>query len=146
SVPAADGERHAPHAGFDQAAGAEEILVALVAIEAAWLLATQVEGPADRPRGDDVEGPARDGVKATKVAADVEVAANLVKVGQQGAPIVEAVQVDALGQPQIGTALVAGCEGAVSSAEKTGLLAVRLSIQAHEGRDVGRAGPYPGKD
>src|SRR5262249_8691596 len=100
-VPAADGQRHAADACFDQPACGQELLHVLVPIADARLLAGQVERPPDHAGGDHVKGPLGEGVQALHRARGVDVAADVVELGQQVLPVVHATAVYAAGQAQV---------------------------------------------
>ena len=95
------GQRDAADAGFDQAAGGQELLDAAVAVADARVFAAQVEGLADGAGGDHVEGAGGEGVHAVHGAGGVDVAADGVEAVEQAAAVVDAVDVDAARQAQV---------------------------------------------
>ncbi len=136
-VPAAEGQRHAADAGFDQPASGEELLDALVAVADCGLLLRQIEGLADGARSDHVEGPCREGVQPLHGAAGVDVPAGIVEADEQILAIVDTALSDAVGKAQVLQARAVRRERPVGDAQEAGFGADAHAAQADERRDVG---------
>ena len=117
-VPAADGERDAADAGFDQPAGGQELLDALVALAGLRVFLAAGRGRCGRT-------PAAIMSKARSVKASMPVMVPLASISrrtssnavEQVLAVVEALGRDAVGEPQVGDARAARRERPMRDAE-----------------------------